>query len=80
MPTTMGDVITFHLAPAARAELDALAREQHRDPGELLSEAVTAYLDVQRRDAAAIRQGLQQAEAGDFASDAEIKAVYATFR
>lgn len=80
MPTTGKEAVTVRLAPGKRAELDALARTVSRDRSFLINEAIDAYLDVHRWQVAEIGEGLRQAEAGDFAADAEVEAVYAAFR
>lgn len=45
-------------------ELDALAKVQARDRTYLISEAVEAYLDVQRWQLEHIREGIRQADLG----------------
>ena len=71
--------VTIHLDPAARAELDELARASSRDLSAVATEAVTAYLEVNRGQVACIKEGLRQANAGEFATDAEVKAAFAAF-
>ena len=81
MPThPAGEPVTIHLPPADRAELDALARASERDPSALAAEAVAAYLEVNRWQVAHSEEGLRQAEAGEFATDAEVEAAFAAFR
>lgn len=80
MSVATKEIVTVRLDPAKRAELDALARSVTRDRSFLINEAIDAYLAVHRWQVAEIEDGLQQANAGEFASDAEIKAAYAKFR
>lgn len=67
------------LDPSRRAALAELAASSHREPAELLNEAVDAYLDLDRWQRDHIKAGLQAADAGDFASDEEVAAAFARF-
>ena len=69
--------ITFQLDSEKTATLDAIATGMDRDRGYLLNEAVTAYLEMHQWQIAEIQQGLTEVEAGDFASDAAVQAVFA---
>ena len=80
MPAAGKEAVTVRLDPAKRAELDSLARTVSRDRSFLINEAIDAYLAVHRWQAAEIEDGLRQAEAGEFATDAEVDAGYAAFR
>jgi predicted transcriptional regulator len=68
--------VTFRLDAAKRQELDAVAQALDRDRSWVLAEAVEAYLDVHRWQVTQIREGLRQAEAGEFASDEEVAAAF----
>ncbi len=68
------------LEPATRAELERLAQATARDVAELIREAVDAYLDVQRWHVKSIREGLRQADAGEFATDEEVEDAYVRCR
>ena len=80
MPATAKETVTVRLDPAKREELDALARTVARDRSFVINEAIDAYLAVHRWQAAEIIEGLRQAEAGEFATDAEVEAAYAAFQ
>lgn len=80
MATTRTSQITFELDDARREELDTLARATDRDPGRLIHDAIDAYLALNRRRIGHIREGLRQADAGEFATDAEIEATFARWR
>lgn len=81
MPDTpIADSITINLEPDVRAELDELARASSRAPSAIVEEAVAAFLDLNRWQAARIREGMRQARAGEFATDEEVEAAYAAFR
>lgn len=66
--------ISFHLESGKRKALDAVASTLNRDRSDIINEAIKAYLDVQRWQANHIREGLRQADAGEFATEAEMKA------
>ena len=80
MPAVGKEAVTVRLEPAKRAELDALARTVSRDRSFLINEAIDAYLAVHRWQIAEIEEGLRQAKAGEFATDAEVEAAYTAFR
>lgn len=66
--------ISFRLEPEKVAALDKLAKAQTRDRTFLLSQAVDAYLDVQRWQIEHIQEGLKQADAGMGADHEEVRA------
>jgi len=72
--------ITFRIDSDMKAALDALARAMDRDRSYVLNEAVAAYLDTHRWQVDHIQEGLRQAEAGEFATDAEIATAFARWR
>ena len=68
--------VTFRLDAGKRAELDAVAKALDRDRSYVLNEAIGAYLEVHRWQLAHIREGIRQADAGEFASDEEVAAAF----
>ena len=66
--------ISFHLESGKRKALDAVASALDRDRSYIINEAIEAYLDIHRWQAEHIREGLRQADAGEFATEAEMKA------
>jgi predicted transcriptional regulator len=58
------------------AQLEDLAAETHRDGSELANEALASYLEREKRNIARIREGLDQAKRGEFATDGEIEAFF----
>jgi predicted transcriptional regulator len=56
--------VSFRRDAERVAELDELGKAQARDRTFLLSEAVDAYLDVQRWQLAHIKEGIRQADRG----------------
>jgi predicted transcriptional regulator len=75
-PRRPRESVTFRLDADKRAELDAVAEALDRDRSYLLNEAVGAYLEVHRWQLAHIREGVRQADAGEFASDEEVAAAF----
>lgn len=70
-------VLTFRVPVEVKQQLDALAESTQRSKSWLAGEALKQYLDLEAWQIGEIRQALQEADAGDFASDAEIAAVRA---
>lgn len=64
------------LRPDLLAGLDELASSTGRPRAELAEEAVAKYLDRERRVIEHIKEGLRQAEAGEFASDEEMEEIF----
>ncbi len=56
--------VSFRLDAERLAELDELAKTQARDRTYLLSQAVDAYLEVQRWQVEHINESIRQADAG----------------
>ena len=69
--------LTIALEPAVRARLDVLARREGRDASELAAAAVAEYVALDAEHVAEIEAALREADAGDFATDAEVAAVFA---
>ncbi len=76
----MRGTISFRLDSEKREALDAVASASDRDRSYILNEAIDAYLDVQQWQIEHIRKGLRQANAGQFATEAEMKAALAPRR
>jgi RHH-type rel operon transcriptional repressor/antitoxin RelB len=68
--------ISFRLESRKKEALDAVATALGRDRSYTINEAIEAYLDVHRSQAEHIREGLRQANAGEFATEAEMKATF----
>lgn len=70
------DTLTFRLDNHTRQELDQLAHYMDRDRSYLLTEAVGNYLHQNRWMMEHIKEGLKEADAGAFATDKEVKAMF----
>jgi len=69
--------ITFRLDGEKRVSLDDIAAGLDRDRSYVLNQAVDMYLEVYQSQIAEIKAGLVEADAGDFATDEEVEAVFA---
>lgn len=66
-------VLTLRLDPKMTKKLDRLADATQRSRSFLISEAVREYLALNEWQIEETRQALAEADAGDFASDAEVQ-------
>jgi RHH-type rel operon transcriptional repressor/antitoxin RelB len=74
------ETISFRLETEKKNKLDAIAATVDRDRSYLLNEAIDAYLEVHEWQIEHIREGIRQADAGRFASKAEVAAAFARRR
>ena len=72
--------ISFRIDADAKSALDAIASALDRDRSYVLNEAIAAYIDVQKWQLAHIKEGIRQADAGDFASNAEVARAFKKWR
>ncbi len=69
--------ITFRLDSDRRIALDAIAAGLDRDRSYIINEAINLYLEVYHWQIAEIQQGIIEADAGHFATEDEVQAVFA---
>ena len=67
--------LTLRVPVEMKDRLDKLAEATHRSKSWLAGEALRQYLDLESWQIGEIRLALQEADANDFASDAELDAV-----
>ena len=72
----MSTTVTLRLDDAVKDKLEKLAESTHRSRSFLAAEAIKAYVDSNEWQISEIHAAIQEADAGDFASDAEVKAVF----
>ena len=72
----MSATVTLRLDDAVKDKLEKLAESTHRSRSFLAAEAIKAYVDSNEWQINEIHSAIQEAEAGDFASDAEVKTVF----
>lgn len=70
---------TLEIRPDLKIQLDHLAEESHRSESDLANEALTLYLAQQRRITARIKEGLMQAQRGEFVTDEEMEAFFSRY-
>ncbi|MCU1303022.1 MAG: ribbon-helix-helix protein copG family [Candidatus Sulfotelmatobacter sp.] len=70
MTTTM----TIRLDPTIKDRLDQLSESTHRSKSFLAAEAIREYVETNEWQIQEIRTALAEADAGDFASDADVNA------
>ena len=77
----MGDrALTLTVEDETLARLEALARETGRSSEQLAEEALLQYVEYEGWKADKIRDALRRADAGEFASDEEMQAVFDRYR
>jgi RHH-type rel operon transcriptional repressor/antitoxin RelB len=76
----MSDVMTIRVDGETRERLEKLSRATARTKSFLAAEAIRAYLDVNEWQIHEIEDGLREADAGDFASETEVQAVFTKWR
>jgi len=74
------DTIAFRLEREKKDVLDGIARAMDRDRTYVLNEAVDAYIDACAWQTEHIQEGLRQADAGEFVTDAAVKKAFARWR
>ena len=67
--------VTVRLPIELQTRVDAVARALDRPAAWVIEQAVEAFVDIEN-----IKQALAEADAGDFASDAEVDEVFAKWR
>jgi predicted transcriptional regulator len=67
------ETLTIRIDPEMRESLDAIAAAQDRNRTYVVREALRAYLDLYQWQVKHIQQGVREAEAGKFVSDAEMR-------
>jgi len=65
-------VLTLRITSAAKEKLDKLAEATHRSKSFLAAEAINCYLEAEAWQIDEINLALNEADAGDFASEADV--------
>lgn len=68
--------ISFRLPEAKKLLIDELAELQDRDRSYIINQALDAYLEVMDWQLEHIKEGLRQAEAGEFAAEDEVQTAF----
>ena len=68
--------VNLRVSPKLKAELGLLAKQTRRDETELANEALEHYIHWENRMLSNIKQGLAQAERGEFVDDEEMASFF----
>ena len=74
------ETLTVRVETRTKKELDGIAAALERDRSYVVNEALKAYIDVHQWQIDHVQQGLREANAGKFASEAEVKRVTSRLR
>jgi predicted transcriptional regulator len=72
--------VSFRLDDDKLQVLDQLAQSMDRDRSYLINEAVDHYLEVKQWQVEEINKAIEEADAGHFASEAEVRAAFDAFK
>jgi RHH-type transcriptional regulator, rel operon repressor / antitoxin RelB len=76
----MSEVMTIRVDRKTKVRLEKLAKAMDRTKSYLAAEAIRAYVDLNEWQIGEIKAALKEAEAGDFASEEEVRAVMRKWR
>lgn len=68
--------MTIRLEPDLKSRLDKLAAATHRSKSFLAAEAVREFIELNEWQIREIETAVREADAGDFASDEEVRAAF----
>jgi RHH-type rel operon transcriptional repressor/antitoxin RelB len=71
----MSEIMTVRVDRKTKSRLEKLARATERTKSYLAAEAIRAYVDLNEWQIGEIKAALKEADANDFASDAEVRRV-----
>jgi len=69
--------VTTRIDEETQNRLDQLAKATDRSRSWLVADAIRRYVEEEGWQVAAIEEGVRQADAGDFATEDEVKAAFA---
>lgn len=72
--------VSFRADSKKIKQLDSLAKRQRRARTQLIDDALENYIEIQKWQIREIEAGIREADAGNFASDEEVRAVFDRFR
>jgi RHH-type transcriptional regulator, rel operon repressor / antitoxin RelB len=74
------ETITIRIQPRVRKALDGIATALDLDRTYVFNQAIEAYIDLHQWQIDHIRQGLREASAGTFATEAKVNRTIARLR
>jgi len=69
----MSTTMTIRLDPELKTRLDQLAEATHRSKSFLAAEAIRDFIELNEWQVQEIRDGIKEADSGDFATDNAVK-------
>jgi len=72
--------ITVRVDRKTKARLEKLAMETRRPESRLMAEAIRSYVDVNEWQIEGIKRAINEADAGNFATDREVRAFLRKWR
>ncbi len=72
--------MTIELPQGIKKRLEGLARSTDRAEASLAVDAISSYVELQEWQIKQIEAGVREADAGDFANDDEVAAVFAKWK
>lgn len=79
MRSTSEKPLNVRLPSELAAQLDALTKATGRTKSFLAVEALGAYIEQQIWQIAEVKAGIEEADKGEFATDAEMNAIFAKY-
>lgn len=76
----MTAAFTIRLDDETLAKLDALAADTDRSRNWLAAKAIENYIELNAWQIERIKEGIAQADRGEFATEEEVEAVFAKYR
>jgi len=77
---SMSEVMTIRVDRKTKSRLEKLAKAMARTKSYVAAEAIRAYVELNEWQIIEIRAALKEADAGEFASEAEVEAVRRKWR
>ena len=77
MSSDSKETISFRLSVEHRTALDLLADSMERNRSDLITDAIRAYIDVQKWQLEEIAAAIKEANNGNFVSEKEVKKIFA---
>ena len=72
--------ITFRTDSLTKKALEEIARALDRDRSYVLNEALRFYIEAHRLEIEEIKKAVKEADAGEFASPAEVQSVFSKLK
>ena len=76
----MSEVMTIRIDRKTKSRLERLAKAMERTKSYVAAEAIRTYVDLNEWQIAEIKAALKEADAGDFASEEEVRTVMKKWR